>query len=216
MLAVGGGFVRMTLGSLLALFLEHRDKTFRTSAQIQQQVNLQTIGATPRAARRRRKSPADMLLDDSRSAVAEAFRLCWANVQLAIEEPNTGSAFGRRGTGMVLGITSAATGEGKSTHALAFARTAALAGDRVVLVDADLRRSGVSRLVGGDPRFTLSDFLRGRCHSGGQVRSLLDKRVGALVTVGLAAGALRSAKSFTSVAGGLVIDVINRSADSSR
>jgi succinoglycan biosynthesis transport protein ExoP len=162
-LAGAGGFVGLTLGGLLALFLEHRDKTFRTSTQVQQQVNLHTIGATPRAARRRRKSPADMLLDDSRSAVAEAFRLCWANVQLAIEGPNTGSSFGGRGTGTVLGITSAAAGEGKSTHALAFARTAALAGDRVVLVDADLRRSGVSRLVGGDPRFTLSDFLRGRC-----------------------------------------------------
>jgi succinoglycan biosynthesis transport protein ExoP len=163
MLAVAGGFVGMTLGSFLALFMEHRDKTFRTSTQVQQQVNLQTIGATPRAARRRRKSPADMLLDDSRSAVAEAFRLSWANVQLAIEGPNTGSLFGGGGTGTVLGITSAASGEGKSTHALAFARTAALAGDRVVLVDADLRRSGVSRLVGGDPHFTLSDFLRGRC-----------------------------------------------------
>jgi uncharacterized protein involved in exopolysaccharide biosynthesis/Mrp family chromosome partitioning ATPase len=163
MLAVAGGFVGMTLGSLLALFLEHRDKTFRTSTQVQQQVNLQTIGATPRAAHRRRKSPADMLLDDSRSAVAEAFRLSWANIQLAIEGPNTGSSFGGKGTGTVLGITSAAAGEGKSTHALAFARTAALAGDKVVLVDADLRRSGVSRVLGGGPRFTLSDFLQGRC-----------------------------------------------------
>jgi uncharacterized protein involved in exopolysaccharide biosynthesis/MinD-like ATPase involved in chromosome partitioning or flagellar assembly len=163
MLAVAGGFVGLTLGGLLALFLERRDKTFRTSTQVQQQVNLQTIGATPRAAGRRYKSPADMLLDDRRSSVAEAFRLSWANVQLAIEGPNMGSSFGGGGTGTVLGITSAAPGEGKSTHALAFARTAALAGDRVVLVDADLRRSGVSRLVGGGPRFTLSDFLRGRC-----------------------------------------------------
>jgi uncharacterized protein involved in exopolysaccharide biosynthesis/MinD-like ATPase involved in chromosome partitioning or flagellar assembly len=163
MLAVAGGFVGLTLGGLLALFLERRDKTFRTSTQVQQQVNLQTIGSTPRAAHRRRKSPADMLLDDNRSAIAEAFRLCWANVQLTIEGPNMGSSFGGEGTGTVLGITSAAPGEGKSTHALAFARTAALAGDRVVLVDADLRRSGVSRLVGGGPRFTLSDFLQGRC-----------------------------------------------------
>src|SRR5947207_2140629 len=61
------------------------------------------------------------------------------------------------------GSRSAATGEGKSTHALAFARTAALAGDRVVLVDADLRRSGVSRLLSQNLGFTLSDFLQGRC-----------------------------------------------------
>ena len=48
-------------------------------------------------------------------------------------------------------------------HALAFARTAALAGENVVLVDADLRRSGVTRLLNQDFCFTLSDFLQDRC-----------------------------------------------------
>jgi Mrp family chromosome partitioning ATPase len=48
-------------------------------------------------------------------------------------------------------------------HSLAFARTAALAGENVVLVDADLRRSGVTRLLNQDFRFTLSDFLQDRC-----------------------------------------------------
>ena len=64
---------------------------------------------------------------------------------------------------MALGITSASTGEGKSTHALAFARTAALAGEKVVLVDADLRRSGVSRLIEQSFCFTLQGFSHGRC-----------------------------------------------------
>jgi succinoglycan biosynthesis transport protein ExoP len=162
MLAFAGGFVGFTLGGLLALLLEHRDKTFRTSTQVQQQVNSRTVGATPRLTRRGRKSPADIILDDNRSAFAEAFRLSWANIQLAIEGPKKDSAYGKR-PGTALGITSAATGEGKSTHALAFARTAALAGDRVVLVDADLRRSGVSRLLGRELPFTLHDFLVGRC-----------------------------------------------------
>jgi uncharacterized protein involved in exopolysaccharide biosynthesis/MinD-like ATPase involved in chromosome partitioning or flagellar assembly len=161
-LAAAGGFVGLTLGNLLALLLEHRDKTFRASTQVQQHVNPRTVGATPRAARRRRKSPADIILDDNRSAFAEAFRLSWANIQLSIEGHKTVSLHGKR-PGIALGITSAATGEGKSTHALALARTAALAGESVVLVDADLRQSGVSRLLGQNPRFTLSDFLQGRC-----------------------------------------------------
>jgi Mrp family chromosome partitioning ATPase len=55
------------------------------------------------------------------------------------------------------------SGEGKSLHALALARTAALAGENVVLVDADLRRSGVSRRLDQDFCFTLNDFLEGRC-----------------------------------------------------
>jgi polysaccharide biosynthesis transport protein len=167
-LAGAGGFVGLTLGGLLALFLEHRDKTFRTSTQVQQQVNARAVGATPRATRRARRYPTDLILADNRSAFAEAFRLSWANIQLAIEDPQT-AAFGGnagRGPGKVLGITSAVSGEGKSTHALALARTAVLAGDGVVLVDADLRRSGVSRLLGGNFRVTLDDFLQSRCTAG--------------------------------------------------
>src|SRR5262249_29564354 len=47
--------------------------------------------------------------------------------------------------------------------ALALARTAALAGEKVVLIDADQRRSGVSRLLDQDFCFTLRDFLQDRC-----------------------------------------------------
>jgi Mrp family chromosome partitioning ATPase len=162
-LAGAGGFVGLTLGGLLALFLEHRDKTFRTSAQVQQQVSARAVGATPRATLRARKYPADLILGDNRSAFAEAFRLSWAHIQLAIEDPERAAGNFGRGPGKVLGITSAVTGEGKSTHALALARTAVLAGDGVVVVDADLRRSGVSRLLGGNFRFTLDDFLQSRC-----------------------------------------------------
>jgi len=86
----------------------------------------------------------------------------WANMQIAAEGPKANS-FGGRRLGTAFGITSAASGEGKSTHALALARTAALAGERVVLVDADLRRSGVSRLLDQEFCFTLKDFLQDRC-----------------------------------------------------
>jgi Mrp family chromosome partitioning ATPase len=48
-------------------------------------------------------------------------------------------------------------------HALALARTAALAGENVVLIDADLRRCGVTRLLNQDFSFTLGDFLQDRC-----------------------------------------------------
>ena len=103
-----------------------------------------------------------MVLNSNNSVFAEAIRLSWANIQLASDRTKHPS-FAGRGAGVALGITSASTGEGKSTHALALARTAALAGERVVLVDADLRRSGVSQLVEQSFSFTLRDFLQGRC-----------------------------------------------------
>jgi polysaccharide biosynthesis transport protein len=161
-LAFAGGFVGLTLGSLLSLLLELRDKGFRTSSEVQQHTGSLTVSATPRAIGRKRKSPADMILNDNRSAFAEAFRVSWANIHLAVAGPKS-AAVGRRGPGTALGITSAASGEGKSMHALALARTAALAGEHVVLVDADLRRSGVTRLINRDFSFTLSDFLQDRC-----------------------------------------------------
>src|SRR6516225_5416116 len=162
MLALAGGFAGLTLGSLLSLLLELRDKGFRTSAQLQKQIGPLTVSGTPRAIGRRRQSPADVILNDNRSAFAEAFRVSWANIELAVAGPKSAS-FGGERPGTALGITSATSGEGKSIHALALARTAALAGENVVLVDADLRRSGVTRLLNQDFSFTLSDFLQDRC-----------------------------------------------------
>ncbi len=120
------------------------------------------VSATPRAVGRYRKWPADIIVNDNRSAFAEAFRVSWAKIHFAVAHPKSVVVNGR-GPGIALGITSAASGEGKSVHALALARTAALTGERVVLVDADLRRSGVSRLIKQDFCFTLRDFLDERC-----------------------------------------------------
>jgi uncharacterized protein involved in exopolysaccharide biosynthesis/Mrp family chromosome partitioning ATPase len=164
-LAFAGGFVGLTFGSLLSLLLELREKGFHTSSEVQEHTGSLTVSATPRAVGRRRRSPADIILNDNRSAFAEAFRVTWANIHLAVAGPKSAS-IGGRGSGTALGITSAASGEGKSMHALALARTAALAGENIVLVDADLRRSGVTRLLDHDFRFTLSDFLQDRCTAG--------------------------------------------------
>jgi len=162
LLPVVGGFVGFVFGSLLALLLDHRDKTFRTSIDLQRQIGVGAVGVTPRVSCRKNTAAADIILTDNHSVFAEALRLSWANIELAIETNATPLSGGMR-SGVALGITSAATGEGKSTHALALARTAALAGEKAILVDADLRRCGTSRILGQNPRFTLDDFLRGGC-----------------------------------------------------
>jgi Mrp family chromosome partitioning ATPase len=175
-LGLAGGFVGLTIGSLLSILLELRDKGFRTSIQVRQHVGSLTVSATPRASGRKRKYPADIILDDNRSAFAEAFRVSWANIHLAIADPKSPSSAGKR-SGTALGITSAASGEGKSTHALALARTAALAGESVVVVDADLRRAGLSRLLNRNGRLTLKDFLQDRCAANDIIA--VDERSGA-------------------------------------
>ena len=164
-LTAAAGFVGFVAGVLLAVFFERRDTTFQTSLQIEQHLEPRAVGATPRAIGQARRAPANVILNDRHSVLAEAFRVSWTNVQLAFQGPEVSSALVNRRS-IVLGITSATTGEGKSTHALGFARTAALAGESVVLVDADLRRSGVSRLLEQEPGTNLKDFLAGRCTAG--------------------------------------------------
>jgi capsular exopolysaccharide synthesis family protein len=61
----------------------------------------------------------------------------------------------------VIAITSALPAEGKTLTSMALARTAALQGRRVLIVDCDLRRRNVNRLLREDPRVGLLDVLNG-------------------------------------------------------
>ncbi|SNT19619.1 receptor protein-tyrosine kinase [[Luteovulum] sphaeroides subsp. megalophilum] len=58
-------------------------------------------------------------------------------------------------------VSSALPGEGKTTVAAALAAEMAASGQKVLLVDADLRQGNMHRLFGLEPGFGLSDYLRG-------------------------------------------------------
>lgn len=71
-------------------------------------------------------------------------------------------AFHRDGPrGMVVCVTSSVSHEGKSTLSASLARTMALAGDRVLLVDCDLRRNGLADLLPDAPDAGLGEVLEG-------------------------------------------------------
>jgi capsular exopolysaccharide synthesis family protein len=69
----------------------------------------------------------------------------------------------RRGHGGMtsVGITSARPNEGKTTLAISLARASAMAGSRVLLVDADLRHASVSTMLGLPRQGGLAEVLRG-------------------------------------------------------
>jgi capsular exopolysaccharide synthesis family protein len=58
-------------------------------------------------------------------------------------------------------VTSALAGEGKSVIALALARVMAMSGDRVLLIDCDLRRTGLAHLRPDQAKPGLMDVLDG-------------------------------------------------------
>lgn len=64
--------------------------------------------------------------------------------------------------GSVYLFTSAVPEEGKTTSALAFARTLALSGTRTILVDFDLRKPSIAARLGAEPSRMLLDTLSGR------------------------------------------------------
>ena len=64
----------------------------------------------------------------------------------------------------VVMVASSEPNEGKSTVALALARTIALSGNRVLLIDCDLRKPSVHKMVGIEPNSWFSQVLRKKGH----------------------------------------------------
>jgi len=62
----------------------------------------------------------------------------------------------------VIAVTAARPDEGKTTTTLALARSAAMNGERVVVLDCDLRQPGLGRLLDSETLLGLTDHLQGR------------------------------------------------------
>jgi capsular exopolysaccharide synthesis family protein len=100
--------------------------------------NLAALPLVPKSKTKNRLLPDDGVVRPP-SAYSEAIRRLYFSLQLSV---NRGPKLG------LLLVTSAGAREGKSTMALSLARSAAIAGSRVVIVDSDLRRPTLHELLG--------------------------------------------------------------------
>lgn len=145
---VGG----LGLGLGLVLLVAVRDDRLTSLREIHDKVGEVVVGQVPEV-QSLEKGSALLLVEsnDQRHAYAESFRsLRSALFYMAFDgvRPRT------------LLITSAVPNEGKSTVAANLARTLALGGSRVVLVDGDLRRGTLHRLLGLERGPGLAEVLR--------------------------------------------------------
>lgn len=134
-LVIAGAGLGLLLGTLLALLLERYRNVFYTVEDIQEAIKLPLVGVVPfsRGAKQSLDFPAfgeAGEIEDSRLETAsfrEAFSDLYSNIRLA--DPPIRS----------LMVCSAEPGDGKTTVALYLAQTAAGTGQRVLLVDTNLR-----------------------------------------------------------------------------
>lgn len=150
-LSLAGGLI---LGSIGAVGLERLDTTVRTGDQLSGLCGLQPLGMVP-APDEKRPTPfqlAAYVIDQPRSRFGEAVHnLVAATLAAAGDSAN-----------LVLLITSATEGEGKSIAAIAMAQLSAQMGIHTLLVDADLRKPQLRAQLGMEEGPGLGDVLRGR------------------------------------------------------
>jgi capsular exopolysaccharide synthesis family protein len=141
----------VALGVGLAFLLESLDTSITTREQIEEQIGIPLLGVIPRVPGGEGVAPEMAAHASPASAVAECLRSIRTN--LLFMSPD-------RPLKTIL-VTSSGPGEGKTTTAAALAEIMAGAGNRVLLVDADMRRPRVARVFGVDPGRGLSSLILG-------------------------------------------------------
>ncbi len=172
-----GAIAGLVLSFSFAMIVEANDTSIRSIEDVNEYIGLEVIGTiprmrfgSPRGGRRRRATYVATVDEeqidscivtqhDPKSPISEAYRTLRTNFQFATLKQKPKS----------LMITSAVPGEGKTTTAVNMAVTMADRGMRVLIVDTDLRRPNVHRVLRMERGPGLADVLR----EGLDVRSVI-------------------------------------------
>lgn len=144
------GIVAAAVAFVLAVVLDAIDRTARSTEQLERDVGVACLGLVPRAGTLLRSGGrADLVLTQRAGSFAEAIRSIRAALTVSsITSPPK-----------VILMTSAVPNEGKSLLALSLARSAAIDGARVLLIDCDLRTPALARNLKVPGTNGLADLL---------------------------------------------------------
>lgn len=146
--------IGLGLGVGFAFFFEYLDNTFRTPDDVEEALSIPFLGIVPEIKLKEGESETDRDLavqKKPRSTFAEAFRSIRTNLLLSSAEHKPG----------VILITSPGPYEGKSLTAINLALILVQTGERVLLIDGDMRKPRVYKVFGLDDSKGLSTLLTG-------------------------------------------------------
>jgi len=155
-LIIAGGFVGSLVAALgLALLMGFASRGFDTLAQVEKACDAPGLGIIPLVRKPiRRAGMHGQIAAMPRSHYAERVRMIRNSLALAVN--------GRR-HGQVILLTSSLPEEGKTSCAVSLSASLVSAGRKTLLIDADLRKPGVGRILGADPQQPgLGDLLEAK------------------------------------------------------
>lgn len=132
------------LGTGVAVAIEYFDTSFRNVADIESRLGVPVVGVVPWLAKAAEFDPDDMV-------ASEPFRVLQTNLNLSLDGDQPAA----------LSIVSAGPGEGKSTTVHRLALVMGRSGQRVLLIDADLRRPTQHRLGDWQRAPGMAEYLQG-------------------------------------------------------
>jgi len=140
----------------LVFFVEYLDNTIGDPTEIENRFNIPVLGTIKyikeyRKKNKQQKKTTDVLNIETDSSLAESYRVVRSSLMLSASDTPP----------KIILVTSSLQGEGKSTTCINLARTIALEGKKVLLIDADLRRPRLHHYLDLPNQTGLSSFLAG-------------------------------------------------------
>lgn len=165
------GLAGLILSMGAAYLIEFLDRSIKSTSDVERVFNYPVIGYV--SVMSENGNNATHVLSYPNSVVTESFRLLQSNLEF----------FQAYNSAKTILVTSPVQGNGKTTVAVNLALSMAMSGQKIVLVDSDLRRPAVHAALELERSSGLSDIIRGKMKPAEVVKSLDDTRVD-IITAG--------------------------------
>lgn len=137
-----GVIIGLVVGVGLAFFIEYLDTSVKTIDDVERSLGSPVLGVIP-------QNVGILLEEGAESPHAEAYRVLRTNLLFSRKDDKLNS----------VAVVSAGAGEGKSTTVFNLATVFAQSGQRVVVVDSDLRRPTLHKIMHVDNNLGLTNYL---------------------------------------------------------